>query len=83
MSRSLLKCVETVWGMIPEEFRESMGTYARENQNQVRYVLNTPWLIEAIREANPLLADYFSENEPGRQWFINIIAEVKSKLQIS
>jgi hypothetical protein len=49
----------------------------------VRYVLNTPWLIEAIREANPLLADYFSENEPGRQWFINIIAEVKSKLQIS
>jgi len=32
-----------------------MFVYANEYPNQLRYVLNPVWVVEAIREANPFL----------------------------
>jgi len=43
---------ETIWEMIPRGFRQSMFVYANEYPNQLRYVLNPVWVVEAIREAN-------------------------------
>jgi len=74
--------IETIWGMIPQGFRESMATYANENPNQLRYVLNPTWVVEAVREANPSLAEYFTNHPSGKLWLDRIISDIRAKLNV-
>ena len=74
--------IETIWEMIPQGFRESMATYANENPNQLRYVLNPTWVVEAVREANPSLAEYFTNHPSGKLWLDRIISDIRAKLNV-
>jgi len=75
--------VDTVWKMIPQGFEESMATYANEHPNQLRYVLDPAWVIGAIREANPSLAEYFSDHPSGKAWLDGIISGFRSRLGVA
>jgi len=74
--------VDTVWQMIPRGFEESMATYANEHPNQLRYVLNPVWVVEAVREANPSLAEYFTDHPSGKFWLEGIISGIRAKLSV-
>ena len=70
---------ETIWEMIPQRFKQSMFVYSNEHPNQLRYVLNPVWVVEAIREANPPLAEYFTDFSLGRVWLDSILWGIRSK----
>ena len=74
--------IETIWKMIPQGFKQTMATYANENPNQLRYVLDPPWVIDAIRESNPSLAEYFTNHSLGKAWLNKVILDVKVRLNI-
>ena len=74
--------IETIWKMIPRGFKKSMATYANENPNQLRYVLNPSWVVEAIREDNPSLAEYFTDHPSGKFWLEGIISGIRAKLNV-
>jgi len=74
--------IETIWKMIPQGFKQTMATYANENPNQLRYVLDPPWVIDAIRESNPSLAEYFTNHSLGKAWLNKVISDVKVRLNI-
>ena len=74
--------VEPIWEMIPQGFKESMSTYANEYPNQLRYVLNPVWVVDAIRDANPSLAEYFTDHPSGKFWLEGIISGIRAKLSV-
>jgi len=74
--------IETIWEVIPQGFKESMATYANENPNQLRYVLNPTWVIDAIRESNSSLAEYFTDHSSGKFWLEGIISGIRAKLSV-
>ena len=74
--------IETIWKMIPQGFKESAATYANENPNQLRYVLNPTWVVDAIRESNSSLAEYFTDHPSGKFWLEGIISGIRAKLSV-
>jgi len=75
--------VDTVWRMIPHGFEESMTVFANEHPKQLRYVLDLPWVVDAIRGANPSLAEYFTDHPSGKAWLDGIISGFRSKLGVT
>ena len=74
--------IEAIWEMIPQGFRQSMAVYSNEHPNQLRYVLDPTWVVEAIRDVNPSLAGYFVDHPSGKLWLDGIISGIGSKLGV-
>jgi len=74
--------IDTVWEMIPQGFKQSLAVYSSEHPKQLRYVLDPTWVMEAIRESNSSLAEYFTDHPLGKAWLEGIISGFRSKLRV-
>ena len=75
--------VDIVWEtIISPEFKEYMIMAAYQCPKQLRYVLTSARVIEAIQYSNPSLSEYFADYALGRVWLDSILSGLRSKLGV-